>query len=560
MLQTLHITNIAVIKSTDINFSPGLNILTGETGAGKSMIIDSISLLTGARTSKELIRNGADSAMVSAYFTDIAEPNRRAISEVGVECDEEGGIFVQRDITSDGKSKVRLNGRVIPLSLLRNILKYLINIHGQHDNQGLLDPSNHLGLLDAYLDSSLDLTEYNEVYTRMCEVRRKLKELRLDDSEKQRMIDLLRYQLNDIDRGKLKIGEEGALEERKRKIKNIEKISKSTNLIYRALYQNEKGASAYTLIDMAKQAIDKLSDVMDKSEELIEKLDGLQSELRDIAEYCDDLCDDDIGDPDKALDIIEGRLEIINRLKRKYGSSIEEILEFRAKIKKQLDEIELSDVQSAEYAKEYAELQARAQSLAAEITDIRRKGGESLANEIMSELMYLDMGKVKLYVDLQNTELNSKGADEVSFLICTNPGELPKPLSKIASGGELARIMLAMKTVFAKKEGTETLIYDEIDTGISGRTAQKLGFKLKSSAKHSQVICITHSAQVASSADTHLFIEKNEIDGRVETTVRELDENEKINEVARIMGGSEITDKLLSSAKELINQANSVNN
>lgn len=560
MLQTLHITNIAVIKSADINFSPGLNILTGETGAGKSMIIDSISLLTGQRSSKELIRNGQDKAMVSAYFTDISAQNKEFIAELGVECDEEGGLFVQRDITADGKSKARVNGRVIPLSLLRNILKYLINIHGQHDNQSLLDPTRHLGLLDAYLDSSLDLTEYTEVYDRLCEVRRKLRELRLDDSEKQRMIDLLRYQLNDIDSVKLKAGEEEALEERKRKIKNLEKISKNTNLIYRALYQNEKGASACTLIDMAKSAIDKLSDVLDRSEEFIDKLDALQSELQDIAEYCDDICDDDIGDPDKALDIIESRLDSINRLKRKYGSDIGEILEFRNKIKKQLDEIELSDVQSAEYAKEYKELLEKAKTIASEITEIRRNGACTLANEIMSELMYLDMGKVSFTVDIIPCELNDKGADEVNFLICTNKGEAPKPLSKIASGGELARIMLAMKTVFAKKEGTETLIYDEIDTGISGRTAQKLGFKLKSGAKHSQVICITHSAQVASSADTHLFIEKNEVADRVETTVRELDDEQRIYEVARIMGGSEITEKLLSSAKELINQANSVNN
>lgn len=560
MLQTLHITNIAVIKSTDINFSPGLNILTGETGAGKSMIIDSISLLTGQRSSKELIRNGQDKAMVSAYFTDISGQNRELISELGVECDDEGGLFVQRDITVDGKSKARVNGRVIPLSLLRSILKYLINIHGQHDNQSLLDPTRHLGLLDAYLDSSLDMTEYSAVYSRLCEIRRKLTELRLDDSEKQRMIDLLRYQINDIDSVKLKAGEEEALEERKRKIKNIEKISKNSNLIYRALYQNEKGASACTLIDMAKSAIEKLTDVLDRSEEFIDKLDVIQSELQDIAEYCDDLCDDDIGDPDKALDIIESRLDAINRLKRKYGSDIGEILEFRNKIKKQLDEIELSDVQSAEYAKEYNELLVRAQTMAAAITEIRCQGAVSLANEIMSELMYLDMGKVSFTVEITPCELNNKGADEVSFLICTNKGEAPKPLSKIASGGELARIMLAMKTVFAKKEGTETLIYDEIDTGISGRTAQKLGFKLKSSAKHSQVICITHSAQVASSADIHLFIEKNEVGDRVETTVRELDDEQRINEVARIMGGSEITEKLLSSARELINQANSVNN
>ena len=555
MLQALHITNIAIIKSTDINFSPGFNVLTGETGAGKSMIIDSISLLTGARTSKELIRNGADKAMVSAYFSDISDTNRAMISELGVECDEEGGLFVQRDITADGKSKVRINSRTVPLSLVRNVLKYLINIHGQHDNQALLDRTQHLSLLDAYLDSSLDKSEYQNTYKELLEVKKKLNELLLDDSEKQRMIDLYRYQLNDIDSAKLKKGEEEALEERKKKIKNIEKISKNSNLIYRVLYHNGKGASAYQLIDMAKTSIEKLSDVFEKSDEFIDKLDEIQIQLRDIAEYCNDLCDDDVGDPDKALDIIESRLDTINRLKRKYGSDIPEILEFRQNIKHKLEEIEFSDIQSAEYSKKAIELEAKAKKLALEITKIRKNGAQSLANEIMAELMYLDMGKVKFHVEIEDCELNSNGCNDVCFLICTNPGESPKPLSKIASGGELARIMLAMKTVFAKKEGTETLIYDEIDTGISGRTAQKLGFKLKAGAKYSQVICITHSAQVASSADTHLYIEKNQVNNRTETSVRELDEDQKIYEIARIMGGSEITDKLLSSAKELVIQA-----
>lgn len=554
MLQSLHITNIAVIKSTDINFSPGFNVLTGETGAGKSIIIDSISLLSGSRSSRELIRNGADSAMISAYFTDISEKNRELISELGVECDEEGGIFVQRDMTADGKSKVRINSRTVPLSLLRNVLKYLINIHGQHDNQTLLDPSLHLGLLDAYTENDLEKQEYQRVYKELISVKKKLDALRLDDSEKQRMIDLYRYQLQDIDSAKLKAGEEEALEEKKRRIKNIEKISKNANLIYRALYSNSKGASACALIDMARTAIEKLSDVLDNSEEYIEKLDSIEEELRDIAESCDELIDDDIKDPAKALDIIESRLDIINRLKRKYGSDIPEILEYRDKTKKQLDEIELSDAQSAEYAKELSSLTEKARELALKLRKTRKEGALSLANEIMSELMYLDMGKVRFTVDIRECALNADGADEINFLICTNPGESPKPLSKIASGGELARIMLAMKSVFAKKEGTETLIYDEIDTGISGRTAQKLGFKLKQSAKYAQVLCITHSAQVASSADNHLFIEKNQVGERVETTVKELDIEQRIYEIARIMGGSEITEKLLSSAKELINQ------
>ncbi|MBR6514268.1 MAG: DNA repair protein RecN [Clostridia bacterium] len=556
MLSALHINNIAVIKSCDIEFSPGFNALTGETGAGKSMIIDSISLLTGARSARELVRSGEDHAMVSAYFSDISEQNKKYINDLGVECDEDGGIFVQRDIYADGRSKARLNSRVVPASLLREVLKYLINIHGQHDNQTLLDDSQHLGLLDAYLAQRIDISEYLSVYQKLCEAQKALASLNMDDAEKQRMIDLYKYQLDDIDSAKLKRGEEEELESRKLKIKNLERISKNVSVIYRALYHNSKGTSACQLIEMAKKSITELSDIYPKGEEYIDRLEEILSELTDIAETYYDMRDAEIENPDAALDVIEGRLYTINRLKRKYGKSIDEILDYRDKTAKALDSIELSEIQTAEYQKQIISLTAQAQKLAEDLSNIRKSGATRLCEEIMAELKYLDMDKVGFNVDIRQCELNSCGCDDVQFLISTNPGEAPKPLSKIASGGELARIMLAMKTVFAKKEGTQTLIYDEIDTGISGKTAQKLGFKLKQSGGYAQVLCVTHSAQVASASDSHLFIEKKLVGDRVETTVRPLDDEERVYEIARIMGGSEITDKLLSSAKELINQAN----
>ena len=556
MLSALHINNIAVIKSCDIEFSPGFNALTGETGAGKSMIIDSISLLTGSRSARELVRSGEDHAMVSAYFADISEQNKKLISELGVECDEDGGIFVQRDIYADGKSKARLNSRVVPASLLRSVLKYLINIHGQHDNQTLLDDTRHLSLLDAYLSERIDMNEYSSVYQRLCDTRKSLAALNMDDAEKQRMIDLYKYQLDDIDSAKLKRGEEEELEARKLKIKNLERISKNVSVVYRALYHNSKGTSACQLIDMAKKSIENLTDIFPKGEEYLDRLEEISSELTDIAETYYDMRDAEIENPDAALDVIESRLYTINRLKRKYGKSIDEILNYRDKTAAALDSIELSELQTEEYQKLVTQLTEEATVLAGSLSDIRRNGAVSLCDEIMAELSYLDMDKVKFSVEINRTELNSYGYDEVRFLISTNPGEAPKPLSKIASGGELARIMLAMKTVFAKKEGTQTLIYDEIDTGISGKTAQKLGFKLKASGQYAQVLCVTHSAQVASACDNHLFIEKNQVGERVETNVRPLSDEERIYEIARIMGGSEITDKLLSSAKELINQAN----
>lgn len=556
MLSALHITNIAVIKSCDIEFSPGFNALTGETGAGKSMIIDSISLLTGARSARELVRSGEEHAMVSAYFSDISDSNKAAIAELGVECDEDGGLFVQRDIYADGKSKARLNSRIVPASLLRNVLKYLINIHGQHDNQTLLDDSRHLSLLDAYLAESIDTAEYLSVYHKLCETRKALASLNMDDAEKQRRIDLYKYQLDDIDSAKLRRGEEEELEARKLKIKNLERISKNVSVVYRALYHNSKGTSACQLIDMAVKSIENLTDIFPKGEEYIDKLEEISSVLTDIAETYYDMRDAEIENPDAALDVIEGRLYTINRLKRKYGKSIDEILDYREKTAESLGSIELSEIQTEEYQKQIAALTQKANELASKLTEIRKEGAKKLEKEIMSELCYLDMDKVKFSVDIKPCELNPYGCDDISFLISTNPGEAPKPLSKIASGGELARIMLAMKTVFAKKEGTQTLIYDEIDTGISGKTAQKLGFKLKESGRYAQVLCVTHSAQVASACDNHLFIEKKQVADRVETTVRPLGDDERAREIARIMGGSEITEKLLSSASELINQAN----
>ncbi|MBR5633272.1 MAG: AAA family ATPase, partial [Clostridia bacterium] len=425
MLSALHINNIAVIKSCDIDFSPGFNALTGETGAGKSMIIDSISLLTGARSARELVRSGEDHAMVSAYFSDISEQNKAMIAELGVECDEDGGIFVQRDIYSDGKSKARLNSRVVPASLLRNVLKYLINIHGQHDNQTLLDDTRHLSLLDAYLAERIDTSDYAAVYKKLCETQKALDSLNMDDAEKQRMIDLYRYQLEDIDSAKLKQGEEQELEERKLKIKNLEKISKNVSVIYRALYHNSKGTSACQLVEMAKKAIENLADIFPNCEEYIDKLEEISSELTDIAETYYDMRDAEIENPEAALDIIEGRLYTINRLKRKYGKSIDEILDYRDNAARKLDSIELSEIQTEEYQKRVASLTEEARALAARLPEIRAAGAETLCGEIMSELCYLDMDKVRFTVDIKPCELNSHGCDDVCFLISTNPGESP---------------------------------------------------------------------------------------------------------------------------------------
>ncbi len=555
MLSTLHISNIAVIKDCDIEFAPGFNALTGETGAGKSMIIDSISLLMGSRNTKDLIRVGEDKASVSAYFTDISPANKAMCEEAGVLLDEEGGLFVQRDITADGKTKARINTRTVPVSVLRQVIPSLINIHGQHDNQSLLNEQNHLTLLDSYIGDIPEMQEYIAVYNELIQTEKKLASLICDDREKQQLIDMYRFQLSEIDSAKLKVGEEEELENRKIKVKNLEKITKNVNLVYRALYHNSKGGSASTLIEMALKAIDNLADVHEGAKEDIACLERILSELQDVAERVASVKDEEIDNPEAALDIIESRLHLINRLERKYGADIAEVLQHRDKIKSSLDEIELSDVVTKECKSKIASLTEKATQLAQKISDARKLGAATLENEVMSELIYLDMDKVRFCVEISPCKLNARGCDEIRYLISTNKGEAPKPLAKIASGGELARIMLSMKSVFAKKEGTQTLIYDEIDTGISGRTAQKLGFKLRAGGRDAQIICVTHSAQVASACDNHLYIEKKEIDGRANTSVRTLNSREHINEIARIMGGAQITDKLISSAKELIEQA-----
>lgn len=558
MLRALHISNIAVIKSCDIEFSPGFNVLTGETGAGKSIVLDSIALLCHAKPAKDLLRAGADKAMVSAYFTDISDKNKQILSELGVECEEDGSLFVQRDISADGKSRSRINSRLVPLSLMRSALKSLVNIHGQHDNTSLTDTQNHPILLDLYIGDGIDTTGYCENYSELCRYRRLLEKTKTDEQQKLRMQDLFSYQLKEIKSAKLKIGEEEELNDRKLRIKNLEKINKNVSVIYRALYHNNSGASACSLIEMAQKAIQSLDTVFMQGEELYDRLENIHSELEDIAEAAEQLKDADLSDPEAALDIIENRLAKINSLKRKYGSTVEEILDFAEKTQAELNDIADSEANAEEYEKQIAFYTEQANKEAKRLSQIRHEYAEKLEKDIMSELSYLDMGKVVFKVDFKHVELSANGSEEISFLISTNPGDPPKPLERIASGGELARIMLALKIVFAKKEGTQTLIYDEIDTGISGKTAQKLGFKLKESAKFSQVICVTHSAQVASACENHIFIEKTQGKDSTETSVRTLSYDERIREIARIMGGSEITRQLLSSAEELISQADKI--
>ena len=560
MLAALHIENIAVIKNIDIDIGSGFTVLTGETGAGKSIIIDSINFLLGTRPGKDLIRTGENNAMVSALFTNISDSNVKYLNEMGVQLGEDdNSLLLQRNIQLDGKTVSRLNGRTIPVSLQKELGKLLINIHGQHDNQALLQPSRHIYFLDSYADLGETLTEYEKYYTLMNDTTKKISDLSRNEQEKTRLIELLKYQINDIDSVKLKENEDDKLTAESNKIQNYEKIIKQVKLVYRALYRSDKGLSAFDLLTRAADALNQIADVLPEAAQFIEKLTEFKYEIEDIAETVNDSAADDFDDPTKELNRIESRLDEIFRLKRKYGSTIHEILDYKIKAEAELEEIELSDVKIIELKSQFAEYETKAKEFSGKLTDIRTQAAKILEIKIMEELSFLEMGKVKFSIQIKPIVENNggvryahRGVDDVEFLISTNPGEPLKPLSKIASGGELSRIMLAMKSVFAGRENTETIIFDEIDTGISGKTSQKIGVKLQQTAESCQVICVTHSAQIASTAHNHLYINKTEHDGRVETVVSPLTDDGRVNEIARIMGGLQITNNLLETAREMI--------
>jgi len=563
LLLSLHIENIAVAQKIDIDFKNGFIVLTGETGAGKSIIINSLNLILGAKPSKDMIRKGENKAMVSALFGEFDGITLKRIEELGVELDSPE-ILIQRDVTDEGKSSSKINGRSISVSLLKDLSKYLINIHGQHDSQTLLSPGNHILFLDNFAGVEKELEEYSIVYEKVNGIKSKIAELSKDEQNKQRTIDLLKYQINDIDNAKLKPGEEEKLEETKKYIQNSEKIIKSIKVIQVSLAYSEKGISAVDQMKRAVSSLKYVADFVPDSSKYIDRLEECISEVTDIAELAAGSISgefENLENPTEKLNKIENRLYQLSRLKSKYGSSVEDILEYKNKIVEDLDNIIFADEKIEKLKNELSGEMAGLSKLADILTEKRKKAAKILEKKIMDELKFLEMSKVAFEIKIDKNfegdggvRYSSKGGDDIEFLIATNPGEPTKPLERIASGGELSRIMLALKSVFAKKDGIDTLIFDEIDTGISGRTAEKVGVKLKSIAKDIQVICVTHSAQIASLADTHFLIEKHEVAGRSATIIKELNKEERIKEIARIMGGITITDSVINTAKEMINR------
>ena len=573
MLQSLHIENVAVIRQADIDFDPGLCVLTGETGAGKSLLIDSINALTGARISRELIRTGEDKALVSAVFTDLNRRVIQALSDMGLEVSAgDGALMLQRQLYRDGRSTARINGRAVTQSLLREAGALLINIHGQSDNQKLMQKAAHLSLLDDFAGDEALLAEYRQVYSQWKAAQTRLDGLRQDEAERLRTREMLEFQIKDIDAARLKAGEEEKLTERRDRLLHQEKINRQVRLAARSLREGEK-ATVITLLDRAEGALSQIADILPGADDLVARLQSMRYEAEDIAERVSALGDEEVADPTAELDKLEGRLDTITRLGRKYGAGIPEILAFRDKAAARLAELDSADLRIAEYESESATWQKELRRLSASLTERRRAAATELAGQVQDSLTFLDMPKVRFQVSVKPAgRMGPDGGDEVEFLIATNPGEPLQSMIRIASGGELSRIMLAIRSVLNERYGVGTSIYDEVDAGISGRTARKVGIKLCRMAcptadrtadcptdcppdeeeTGSQVICVTHSAQIASLADAHYVIRKTEVDGRAETAVRRLSEEERVDEVARILGGLELTEAQRAAARDLI--------
>lgn len=548
MLNLLHIENIAVIESADISFDQGFNVLTGETGAGKSIVIDAISAILGERAYRDMIRTGANKASVRAVFTEV--PELAWFQDNGVEYDSE--TVIQRDIFLDGKNVCRVNGALVSVAILHKLGIQLINIHGQHDSASLFDEDNHLIFLDDF-SSNTDLRQsYSEKYEAVSALRREIQRMTMDEGEKLRRMETLKYQIAEIEKAELEAGEDEILEERRKLLQNAEKLSKGMDEAVEALYGGEESDGAAGMMAEAEHALARLARFSDNFAALHERVTDLMYQVRDAAEEVKDARDDLSYSADE-LEQIESRLDVIHRLRRKYGTTCAEILEYLDHARKELDDIEFADDKLERLKTKLKKAESEAWDAALKLRDNRVKNAEIMSARILSELTQLDMPRVQFQCVFQEQELAANGADTVAFYMSANAGEALKPMSKVASGGELARIMLSMKNVLAEKDQIGTLIFDEVDTGVSGRAAQKVAEKLRKLAKHKQVLCVTHLPQMAALANTHMLIAKSEHDGRTYTSVTPLDKEGRKRELARIIGGAQITQTTLMSAEEMLN-------
>ena len=547
MLSLLHIENIAVIECADISFDRGFNVLTGETGAGKSIVIDAISAILGQRAYRDMIRTGTSKASVRAVFTDV--PKLDWFDENGVEYDPE--TIIQREIHLDGKNVCRVNGSLVTVSILNKLGIQLINIHGQHDSASLFDEDNHLQFLDDFARNEALRDAYRENFDAVSKLRREIDRMSMDEGEKLRRMETLKYQIEEIEKAQLEAGEDEELETRRKLLQNSEKIASGLNDAVENLYGGDDVDGAATLLSITERALARISKYSDDISSLHEKVADLMYQVQDVAEIAREVRDDLAYSADE-LEQIESRLDVIHKLRRKYGTTCADILEYLEKAKKELDEIEFADDHMERLKKKLAQAEKLAWDAALTLRENRKATSEILSARILTELAQLDMPKVQFACQFTELDLTAGGADAVAFYMSANIGEALKPMSKVASGGELARIMLAMKNVLAEQDRVNTLIFDEVDTGVSGRAAQKVAEKLKSVARTKQVLCVTHLPQLAAMGDTHLLIAKGERSGRTYTTVTPLDLEGRKRELARIIGGANITETTLKSAEEML--------
>ena len=551
MLSSLQIENVAVIQKAEVHFEPGLNVLTGETGAGKSILIDSINAILGNRTSKDLVRTGASKAVIRAAFEQVPSAVLDKLEQSGYERSE--ALLLSREITAEGKSSCRINGMPATAAVLRDLCGGLININGQHDSVGLLNPAHHLGILDDYAQNRTVFQEYYTLYRKLVQVKRELDALITDETEKQRKIDLLQYQVQEIEDAGLTAGEEQTLENRRKVLSNASAIRDRLAQSYALLSGSDDAAGAVDLLGEASNAVDAAA-------QLDPALSAAAGQLLDLYYNAKDVAADLIGrldaydTNDAELDEVEQRLDLLYRLKRKYGSTVEDVIAFGQKAREELDNIQHSQQRHDALQAEKLRLYAKAREKAEVLTQTRLKAFEELNTRISGTLDFLNMPGVRMTLRHTRGPLASHGQDSIEFYISTNPGEAPKPLAKIASGGELSRITLAIKNAMADKDAVPTVIYDEIDSGVSGKAAGRIGEVLRQSAQGHQILCITHTAQIAALADCHLLIQKNVSNERTYTEIHPLDENGRVEALARLISGDHVTELSRANAREMLQE------
>ncbi len=553
MLTSLKINDVAIIEEALIEYDRGLNVMTGETGSGKSIVIDSINAVLGRRTSKELIRDGADEARVTAVFEGVSDTVIEILKGYGIDCND-GSLYIQRTIR-ESRNVCKINGETVTASVLKSIGDHLINIHGQNENQTLLNKENHLRFIDKLADNEDTIKRYSEKYLRLKSINKQLKQLKSIESEKEIKLDSLKYQIDEIESAHLKVGEKEELTSQRNKYQNFEKIRQALAVSNLMLNGNDQeNIGIISELNSLIEALNALSEYVNESTEYKNSAGECLINLQDCSEFILSQLDS-FGNGEIDINTVEERLDIIHRLSRKYGETESDILEYLEKIKLEYDEISLNSEKIDKLSAEYDSVLEDLISVGNELTDSRISAGEKFSSKIKDELRFLDMPNVEFKVKVDQCAATATGLDDVEFLISANLGQELKPIAKIASGGELSRIMLAIKCVLTDLDSVDTLIFDEIDSGVSGRAAEKIGFKLKEVSRFSQVICVTHLAQIACFADNHLYIEKLTDNEKTRTHVTKLNFDERKHEIARIMGGSIITEATLESAEELLTRS-----